>query len=340
VDVRDRPDGASIGLTGRAVDALEELGLLGDCADAGNVLRDSVFARMYDQAGRPLPGPPPVRADDRLPAAIVIHRAELARILRSHAERNGASVRIGTTAAALEQGPDQVEVTFTHGATGTYDLVVGADGVHSRIRGLVHPNLAPRYTGHMSLRWLLTDGPTGEPGFYNSPQSVVIVGRLPGDLTYVSTGADLPNTRITPEQARQEMRRCLAPFTAPYLRELHARCDDTADIIVRPYEWLLVPPPWHRGRVTLIGDAAHATTAHLSSGGAMALEDAVVLARELTRTPDLDQALDAFMNRRIDRVRTVVETSVELLAMDQRHEHPRVLGMTRAKAMSLLASPY
>jgi 2-polyprenyl-6-methoxyphenol hydroxylase-like FAD-dependent oxidoreductase len=169
---------------------------------------------------------------------------------------------------------------------------------------------------------------------------VVIVGHLPGDLTYVSTGAELPNARITAEQARQEMRGCLAPFTAPYLEQLRACCDDTADIIVRPYEWLLVPPPWHRGRVALIGDAAHATTAHLSSGGGMALEDAAVLAQELTRTTDPDQALDAFMNRRIDRVRTVVETSVELLAMDQRHEHPRVLGMTRAKAMALLSTPY
>jgi 2-polyprenyl-6-methoxyphenol hydroxylase-like FAD-dependent oxidoreductase len=109
VDTDGRAEGASIGLTDRAVDVLEELDLLADCTAAGNALSGSVFDRMYDAAGAPLPLPPvPARADSRLPGAVVIHRGELARILREHAEREGATVRTGLTAERLVTHADGV----------------------------------------------------------------------------------------------------------------------------------------------------------------------------------------------------------------------------------------
>jgi 2-polyprenyl-6-methoxyphenol hydroxylase-like FAD-dependent oxidoreductase len=72
----------------------------------------------------------------------------------------------------------------------------------------------------------------------------------------------------------------------------------------------------------------------------MALEDAVVLARELSRTDDLEQALDEFMHRRFERVRMVVDTSVQLLRMDQAGGDRRAMGMLRGQAMRALAAPY
>jgi 2-polyprenyl-6-methoxyphenol hydroxylase-like FAD-dependent oxidoreductase len=83
-------------------------------------------------------------------------------------------------------------------------------------------------------------------------------------------------------------------------------------IVCRPVFSLILPPPWHRGRVAVIGDAAHATTPQLASGASIAIEDAVVLARLLTSDVPLAAALEDFTRRRYERCRMIVENS-ELL---------------------------
>jgi len=349
VDVTEDTEGASIGLTGRAVDVLAELGVLDACAAAGRVLGPgrSVFDEMRDEYGNRLvipgpPGPPrPPAPPTGLPSAITIYRPELARILRAAADDAGASRRVGPTVEALRQDADGVDVTFTDGTTGRYDLVVGADGVRSTVRRLIHgEEIQPIYTGHMSLRWILRDGPDGEPGFYTRTGGMVAIAPLPGGVTYLATGLDMPNERVDPATARQLLRDALAPYPAPYLQALRDAVTEDQVVLARPFEWLLVPEPWHRGRVTVIGDAAHATTALLSSGGGMALEDAAVLAQELAAASTPEKALDAFMTRRLDRVRTVVEVSVQLLEMQTSNADQRAIGAARGRALGLLAQPY
>ena len=89
--------------------------------------------------------------------------------------------------------------------------------------------------------------------------------------------------------------------------------DASARINYRPLEKLLLPPPWHRGRVILIGDAAHATTPHLASGAGLAVEDALVLGECLdVRAWRSSDALQRFAARRYERCRMVVENSVRL----------------------------
>ncbi len=83
-------------------------------------------------------------------------------------------------------------------------------------------------------------------------------------------------------------------------------------ITYRPLENFLLPDPWYRGRVVLIGDAAHATTPHLAGGAMMAVEDALVLAELLEGDPPLSTALAGFMARRFERCRLVVENSAQL----------------------------
>ena len=85
-----------------------------------------------------------------------------------------------------------------------------------------------------------------------------------------------------------------------------------------------MPAPWHRGRVVLIGDTAHATTPHLAMGAGLAVEDGVVLADELDRAGDdgsgrtLEHALSSFAQRRVERARGVVESSLRLGEIEQR----------------------
>jgi 2-polyprenyl-6-methoxyphenol hydroxylase-like FAD-dependent oxidoreductase len=122
--------------------------------------------------------------------------------------------------------------------------------------------------------------------------------------------------------------------------ELRKRLTDDETLIVNDYDWLLTPNPWYRGRVLLIGDAAHATTAHLASGGGMAIEDAAVLGQEVAGGGSLDEMLERFMQRRFERVRLVVETSVELGRMLDRGESVQATNQVRGRAMGVLASPY
>ena len=103
---------------------------------------------------------------------------------------------------------------------------------------------------------------------------------------------------------------------------------------------LLVPEPWHRGRVVLIGDAAHTTTPHIAYGVGMAIEDSVVLAEELTRAGSVEAALAAFTARRFERCRLVVETSLQLSRWevdppDDPGLHHRLTG----RALAALSQP-
>ena len=101
-----------------------------------------------------------------------------------------------------------------------------------------------------------------------------------------------------------------------------------------------MPPPWYRGRVVLIGDAAHSTTPHLAAGAAMAIEDALVLAEQLATDAAVADALAAFQERRTERCRMVVENSVQLGKWEQHPDDPEADhdGLS-ARSWAALAEP-
>ena len=97
-------------------------------------------------------------------------------------------------------------------------------------------------------------------------------------------------------------------------------------------------PPWHRGRIVLVGDAAHATTPHLASGAAISVEDAIVLVEELERAASVEAALTAYVARRFERCKMVVENSLRLgeieISGGSKDEHSQVM---RDSMIALLA---
>jgi 2-polyprenyl-6-methoxyphenol hydroxylase-like FAD-dependent oxidoreductase len=115
--------------------------------------------------------------------------------------------------------------------------------------------------------------------------------------------------------------------------------DQSAQINYRPLEKLLLPPPWHRGRVLLIGDAAHATTPHLASGAGLAVEDALVLGECLSSGEILDAALQAFTARRYERCRMVVENSAQLGEMEMVRAPGEQQAELQRASMAALAEP-
>lgn len=168
VEPSDGPAGAAITLLNRAVDGLEEIGVLDRILEEGVPRSPQELFRYLDRAGAQLPTPPmPPRPPQRLPSGIVIHRPTMATILREAAEEAGASVRLGVGLVDLVPDTDSVTATFTDGSQRSYDLVVGADGVRSRTRAAAFPDaLQPQYSGQTLFRWLVDDVPDiGTVGF-------------------------------------------------------------------------------------------------------------------------------------------------------------------------------
>ena len=146
--------------------------------------------------------------------------------------------------------------------------------------------------------------------------------------------------RLSHDEVFSLFTRLIESYTAPAIVELRSRLTPDSQLIGRPFEWLLLPKPWYRGRALLIGDAAHATTAHMGMGGGMALEDAAVLGQCVGEASTLPEALDAFMTRRFERVRSVVETSVRLSHLEQEKAPSSENQALLTSALRVLAEPY
>ena len=134
------------------------------------------------------------------------------------------------------------------------------------------------------------------------------------------------------------LRERLADFGGK-IGELRDLITDSSKVVYRPIETVWVEPPWQRGRVTLLGDAAHATSPHVGQGAAMALEDSVVLAEELAAADDLREAFAAFGRRRYERVRTIVEISEQIAQWEiERVRDADFVGLTM-KSVMVTAEP-
>jgi 2-polyprenyl-6-methoxyphenol hydroxylase-like FAD-dependent oxidoreductase len=321
VELSDTPLGASLGISGRAAEALVELGIYDQCHDTGRPWApDSTALHQWNAQGDLISPGPQRPAWPGAKQAIGVYRPVFLKILADEARRLGAQVRIGVTARSFDERDEGSCVTFTDGEERRYDMVVGADGISSRTRAALFPDAAgPIYAGQMSIRWMAPGpaiepegwyiGPVGRLGFYYHPHQSEI---------YVPAVISIPEwKRMTDAEVHELFTRLLDSYAAPAIVELRSRLTPDSRLIGRPFEWTLLPAPWHKGRTILIGDAAHATTAHMGMGGGMALEDSVVLAQSVAQADTLAEAFDAFMARRFDRVRTVVETSVGLSRLEQ-----------------------
>jgi 2-polyprenyl-6-methoxyphenol hydroxylase-like FAD-dependent oxidoreductase len=325
VELQRDVEGTSIGIMHRAVDALRELGVLEDCMACGLVFR-----------GRPL-----LRGDTRLPQGIMMYRPELVRILREMAEQHGVQVDVGVGVAGLLQRDSQVDVTFEDGRRELFDLVIGADGTQSSVRASIRSDVRPVYTGCMSFRWLARAGVQPTLGYHSAGPGVsVTIGRLPEQVTYVAVGVDMEQRAVDPLEAREIVAHALARVSAPGFAELRAALDTQQQILVRPFEWILVPPPWHRGQIVLIGDAVHTAVPHWPGGAGMALEDGCVLGQELARSSDLSTALASFTRRRAARTQFVVEAGLKLLELQRAHADRQAIADARRTALEVFATPY
>lgn len=331
-----RPVGVGLMLQNSPLRALDGLGLVEACVERGHVHR-RIDVCDSQGAVRMVLDPPSLVP--RKPSMVAISRAALAEVLLGAVAAEGVPVRYGTTVTSLTEGADGVEAEFTDGSRTTFDLVVAADGLHSRTRELVMAGAPqPQRTGQVIWRasaprppqvdqyWMYDGGPAlGKVGLVPISDDELYLWMLQTD-----TGAERPDALLDALRAQ------LAPFGGHVPAVAEAL---RSDVDLRSLQALLVPPPWHRGRVVFIGDAVHTTTPHIAYGVGIAIEDSVVLA-QLLAAGSVDVALAAFTERRWERCKLVVESSVQLGEWEQRPpDDPSSFGRLTGQALTALAQP-
>ena len=307
--------GVGIILPGSALRALDSLGLADRCLERGSPYG---MVKMYTSTGFKVAeaGTPPL---GRLPIHNGISRRILHDVLHDGASENGVRFRMGQTVSAIDNGEKQVTVTFTDGSTGQYDLLIGADGVNSKVRQLIFGDYKAQYTGQSVWRYAFPRSAELETGYIFMGKKTK-VGLIPmtADTMYMFVvSAEGPDPRIAETELMPRMRALLAEYTTPMITPLIEQIIDPKGIIYRPLETLLMPAPWYKNRVLLIGDAVHATIPQLGQGAGLAIEDAVVLGEVLQTGGSLPDALAQFMTRRIGRCTMVVEASGQIGKWEQ-----------------------
>ncbi|MHA7819826.1 MAG: FAD-dependent monooxygenase [Erythrobacter sp.] len=244
-----------------------------------------------------------------------IYRADLQKVLLAELERLGGRTHTGHRLERFEQDEASACAHFANGETAVADVLVGADGVRSAMRAQIVPNDAPRFTGHVAYRFLVPMEKAapfmglGRSAIFIGPQRTfnrytMAQGRIVNGAALVETGEEVPEgwSQSAPLDELE------AAFKGwhPHVRGL---IGEAADII----KWGLYDRAplgtWSQGRVTMLGDAAHAMLPFLGMGAAMAVEDGYVLAQMLAREADVVRALAEYEGRRISRTAEVHQAS-------------------------------
>ena len=304
--------GHGITVQGNALKALREVGVAEEVIERGYAFDHMRLLKADGSVIAQLKTPHTGGAD--LPPTIGSLRAALQDILCKRVYDAGVTVRLGLTVERLDQAGGAVEVAFTDGSRDGYDLVVGADGIRSHMRTLLGIDAAPAPVGMTIWRVVARRPPEMQCAdvYYGGPHYKAGYSPISDELCYAYMLDEDADAGAFAGRALGAVLKERSEGYGGIWGRIRENLDESTPVDFRRIESLLVPDPWYRGRVIIIGDAAHACPPLIAQGAAMCAEDAVVLAELVTGAADLDDALAAFMLRRLPRVRMVVENSLLL----------------------------
>jgi 2-polyprenyl-6-methoxyphenol hydroxylase-like FAD-dependent oxidoreductase len=218
-------------------------------------------------------------------------------------------VKAGIGVRSLTQRDGRVEVTLTDGSCADYDLVVGADGAYSTVRGQLWPDAIARYGGESWWRGVVRCPDKLEDwSACFCTEGTFLAMPIGSGLAYWAAGQYTAGSFRDPVAGRAaRVRERFSDVTGAHATILGQVTDD-ARVQFSPADQVWVDMPV-RGRAVLVGDAWHAATPSMAQGGSMAAEDALVLAEELAATQDIDEALARYASRRRPRTAHVQETT-------------------------------
>jgi 2-polyprenyl-6-methoxyphenol hydroxylase-like FAD-dependent oxidoreductase len=273
--------------------------------------------------------------------AIGIHRATLYAALASHVD----GLTLGTALTEYRELPDRVQVKTSDGHELEADLLVGADGINSRVRAALLEDRAPRYAGYYCWRGVAS-GDVGLPDGWAAEywgDGLRFGGcAIDGDRTYWFAVATGPPGGATVDSAVGDRLLSLYSEFAPEVSRLLAATDPQVIIGADIADHNPVSQ-WSRGRVTLLGDAAHAMTPNLGQGACQAIEDALVLGDQLAKADvsQVAEALAEYQRIRLPRANKTVRTARQVGNVARLHSRMGVAvrdGMLRAMPAAMLRS--
>lgn len=314
--VEVKPDfsvyGVGINQPANSLRALRAVGALDDCLAAGFAYDRHIF---YDHHGTEIVTVMSALGGADVPANNALARADLHRALIAASERADVKVSYGTTLQEFSDEGDRVDVALSDGSRGSYDLVLGFDGVRSPLRHKLFPEAAtPVYSGFGVFRVTLPrPEDMRETRVYQALG--VKVGFIPLSATSMYmflVHAEPERMTVVQEDYGDYVRALMAPYEA-LPGQVRDSISGPEGIVYSPISDVLLPTPWFRGRLGVLGDGAHACAPHLTQGAAMALEDGVVLAEVLDGDGTLEDRLRRFEARRYPRARLVQDVSRAIL---------------------------
>ncbi|MGB3796228.1 MAG: FAD-dependent oxidoreductase [Alteraurantiacibacter sp.] len=291
--------------------AMKELDLVDDYMAAGVPFNKVAIHAPDGSLVAEVPMPQLVKG---YPTSMGIARPALHKILGDRTVACGAEVRLGVTATRIEDRDDGVDVTFSDGSEGRYDIVVGADGVYSQTREMIMPAAeGPEFTGQAVWRYNFPRPDDLDAlHAYNGPIGAGLVP-INEDLMYLYLTTPEPDKpRYADDKLAETMREKMRSHTAQAIREMADAVTDNEGVVYRPLEGMMLRGDWHNGRVVLLGDAVHATTPHLGQGAGLAIEGSIVLADEIAKNDTPEAAFKAYRDRRFERCCYIVDKSLEI----------------------------
>ncbi|MBQ4828437.1 FAD-dependent oxidoreductase [Alteromonas sp. MMG017] len=340
IDPNWRTDGAGISIGGATLRAFKTLGILEDFLKVGSAHSGLDIHAPHGVHLAHIPTP--VIGDPDIPNSGAIMRPALAKILAEKTRQSGSNVKLGCTFTEMTQTENGVDVTFADGTSQSYDLVIGADGMFSQVRKTQFPEAEePKYVGQGIWRAVLPRLPeVKNTMMWVGPHLKVGVNPMSKDEMYLFLTEDKKERQhVEPADFLEKLKALMATFPAPIIQQFKDMMNEDSLIDFRAIGKLLVPAPWYKNRIVLIGDTVHATTPHLASGACIGIESAIVLAEELSKNVSLEKALATFQDRRWERCRMVVENSARLAQIEieggDKQEHTQIMR----ESMMALAQP-
>ncbi|MEE9388341.1 MAG: FAD-dependent monooxygenase [Paracoccaceae bacterium] len=294
--------GAGLQITPNGVAVMDALGL-GEKLRAVGLKSETVVLRDYRRGAQ-------VASLDMTTSGggrpyLLVHRSDLIDLLLGAAKHAGVSIELGQQATAVVLGSGPPRVTMTHGQTDCPGLLIGADGLNSRLRQALGGAQVPFFTGQVAWRALVDGSASSSVNVHMAPGRHLVSYPLRGGAMTNIVGIQERDDKAAEgwdQSSDVEQFRAIFSDFCPEVTQLLGRVD-AVNI------WGLYRHPvaqkWHGNSCVLLGDAAHTTLPFLAQGANMALEDAWVLADCLDSLP-VEQALPQYQQRRFDRVSRIV----------------------------------
>lgn len=248
---------------------------------------------------------------------IQIKRAKISKELREETLVHGISIHYGKKLVGLEQNDNEVNAKFSDGTVAKADFLIACDGTHSICR----KNLFPEISGPVYTRQLSTGAFVNMDNMESYFGSInMTFGRRAFFAWAISNKGDVwwfNNFYRKKEPTREELNSSLQDEVKSRLLDIHKEdpepiykiIEATDKMFVYPVYDIPSIPKWHKGKICLIGDAAHATAPHIGQGASLALEDTVVLTNCIRTSFTLPEAFEKFQQLRQPRVEKLIKTA-------------------------------